>query len=363
MFSIKYFRACLLCPALIVASLAGAARPEQSPKKRDGQHDFDFNFGSWKTHVSRLVHPLTGSKEWVEYDGTSVVSKVWHGRASLFELDVSGPAGHIEGVGLRLYNPETHQWSLNWANSSEGVINKPMIGEFKDGRGEFFDQEEFNGRMILARNGFSAITPNSSRFEQAFSNDGGKSWEKNWVMTFTREESPEEENAASKIKPQPTSSEPDAQHDFDFHIGTWKTHLKRRLHPLTGSDTWIEYEGTTVVRKVWGGRANLVELKADGPAGHFEGLNLRLYNPKSHQWSLNFANANDGTLTQPTIGEFKNGRGEFFDQETLNGRAIFVRFVISDVTPNSCRFEQSFSDDGGKTWEVNWIATDTRVKD
>jgi hypothetical protein len=182
-------------------------------------------------------------------------------------------------------------------------------------------------------------------------------------MTFTREESPEEENAASKIKPQPTSSEPDAQHDFDFHIGTWKTHLKRRLHPLTGSDTWIEYEGTTVVRKVWGGRANLVELKADGPAGHFEGLNLRLYNPKSHQWSLNFANANDGTLTQPTIGEFKNGRGEFFDQETLNGRAIFVRFVISDVTPNSCRFEQSFSDDGGKTWEVNWIATDTRVKD
>jgi hypothetical protein len=125
----------------------------------------------------------------------------------------------------------------------------------------------------------------------------------------------------------------------------------------------VEYEGTTVVRKVWNGRANLVELVADGSAGHFEGLNLRLYNPQSHQWSLNFASSRGGTLSQPTIGEFKNGRGEFFDQETLNGRAIFVRFVISDITSNSCRFEQAFSDDGGKTWEVNWIATDTRVKD
>src|SRR4030095_16917290 len=160
-----------------------------------------------------------------------------------------------------------------------------------------------------------------------------------------------------------TQTPRDGQHDFDFHIGTWKTHLKRLLNPLTGSTTWAEYDGITTVRKVWNGRANLVELVADGPAGHFEGLSLRLYNPQSHQWSLNFANANDGTLTQPTVGEFKTGRGEFFDQETLNGRAIFVRFIISDITPNSCHFEQAFSDDGGKTWEVNWIATDTRVKD
>jgi hypothetical protein len=156
---------------------------------------------------------------------------------------------------------------------------------------------------------------------------------------------------------------PDGQHDFDFEIGTWKTHLRRLKNPLTGSTTWVEYDGTTVVRKVWNGKANLVELVADGSAGHFEGLNLRLYNPQSHQWSLNFASSSGGTMTQPTIGEFKNGRGEFFDQETLDGRAIFVRFVISDITSNSCRFEQAFSDDGGKTWEVNWIATDTRVPD
>lgn len=165
--------------------------------------------------------------------------------------------------------------------------------------------------------------------------------------------------SASQGKP----SERDGQHDFDFEIGTWKTHLKRLVHPLTGSTTWVEYEGTTVARKVWNGRANLLELEADGPAGHFQGLNLRLYNPESHQWSLNFANSSSGVLGQPTIGEFKSGRGEFYDQETFNGRAILVRFVISDITADSCRFEQAFSDDGGKTWEVNWIATDTRVKD
>src|SRR4029453_4404404 len=93
MFSIKYFHTCLLCSVLIVASLAIAAGPEQSSKKRDGQHAFDFNFGSWKTHVSRLVHPLTGSKEWAEYDGASVVSKVWNGRAvSLSWMSAGLPA-------------------------------------------------------------------------------------------------------------------------------------------------------------------------------------------------------------------------------------------------------------------------------
>jgi hypothetical protein len=168
------------------------------------------------------------------------------------------------------------------------------------------------------------------------------------------------EGSHASVRP-PTAR--DGQNDFDFEIGKWKTHLRRLLRPLTGSTTWVEYEGTTVVRKVWNGRANLVELEVDGPSGHIEALSLRLYNPESHQWSLNFANSQSGVLGQPTIGEFKNGRGEFFDQETLNGRAILVRFVISDITPNSCRFEQAFSDDGGKTWEANWIAIDKRVDD
>jgi hypothetical protein len=154
----------------------------------------------------------------------------------------------------------------------------------------------------------------------------------------------------------------DGSHDFDFEIGSWKTHLRRLQHPLTGSTTWLEYDGTSTVRKIWGGKANLVELEVDGPAGHLEGLSLRLYNPQAHQWSLNYANRASGTMGVPTVGEFRDGRGEFYDQEEFGGRMILVRNVWSDITPSSCRFEQAFSADGGKTWEVNWIATDTRVR-
>jgi len=163
-------------------------------------------------------------------------------------------------------------------------------------------------------------------------------------------------------QPEQAAERRDGVHDFDFEIGTWKTHLRRLVHPLSGSNDWVELDGMTVVRKVWNGRANLAELTTDAKSGHLEVISLRLYDPQSRQWSLNTANAKVGTLSVPTIGEFNNGRGEFFDQESFGGRTILVRNVWSDISADSCRFEQSFSDDGGKTWEVNWIAVDTRVK-
>src|SRR5471032_1712631 len=107
----------------------------------------------------------------------------------------------------------------------------------------------------------------------------------------------------------------DGQHDFDFEIGVWKTHLKRLMHPLSGSSSWVELDGTTVVRKIWDGRANLAELTTDAASGQLQVLSLRLYDPRARQWSLNTANANSGSLGVATIGEFKDGRGEFFDQE------------------------------------------------
>jgi hypothetical protein len=158
------------------------------------------------------------------------------------------------------------------------------------------------------------------------------------------------------------TSQRDGQHDFDFEIGTWKTQLRRLQRPLSKSTTWLQYEGTTVVTKVLDGRANLVELKVAGPAGRLEGLSLRLYNPQTHQWTLNYANISDGQMTTPSVGAFKEGRGEFYNADTFNGRPIVVRFVITKIADDQYRFEQSFSDDGRKTWEVNWIAIDTRVR-
>jgi hypothetical protein len=169
----------LVCCWLAVASLAGAAQAQ--PAAHDGQHDFDFEFGAWKTHIARLAHPLTGSKTWVQYDGTHVVRKLWNGRANIGELEVAGPAGHIEGVSLNLYNPQSRQWQISFASSSVGSLNPSLTGAFKNGRGEFFDQETFGGRAVYVRNVFFDITPRSYRFEQSFSADGGKTWEPNWV--------------------------------------------------------------------------------------------------------------------------------------------------------------------------------------
>jgi hypothetical protein len=167
--------------------------------------------------------------------------------------------------------------------------------------------------------------------------------------------------ATNQPGPSATPASRDGSHDFDFDIGTWKTHVSRLVHPLTGSQTWAQYDGTTVIRKVWNGKANLAELEVDGAQGHLELVSFRLYNPESHQWSLNVTSSRAGVLGVPTIGEFKQGRGEFIDQESFNDRAVLVRFVISNITARSCHFEQAFSNDGGNTWEVNWIADDTRV--
>ncbi len=169
---------------------------------------------------------------------------------------------------------------------------------------------------------------------------------------------------ASTTSPQQAPATRDGQHDFDFEVGSFKIHLKRLLHPLTGFTSWVEFDGTSVTRKVWDGRAQLEEFETDSAvAGHIEGLTLRLYNPQSHQWSLYWANSKGGPIDPPQIGEFKNGRGEFYAQDTLNGKSIFVRFVWTNTTTGTPHFEQSFSDDGGKTWEVNWITDQTRVQD
>src|SRR6202044_3467393 len=109
-------------------------------------------------------------------------------------------------------------------------------------------------------------------------------------------------------------------------------------------------------RKVWDGRAQLEEFETDSPAvGHIEGLTLRTYNPQTHQWSLYWANSKNGVMDPPQIGEFQNGVGEFYAMDKLNGKPIIVRFIWSKTTTSSPHFEQAFSADGGKTWEINWI--------
>jgi hypothetical protein len=250
-----------------------ASKSNTPRAQRDGQRDFDFNLGTWNTHMRRLQDPLTGSNTWVELNGTVVVRKVWGGRAQLEGVEADGPTGHFEDLALFLYDPRSHQWSQTFSNSNRGTLSQPMIGEFANGRGQFIDQEPFNGRVILVRAVWSDITPDSHRFEQSFSDDEGKTWETNFVATLTRKIP-----IADETKVQSTGPQRPGQHDFDFEFGTWKIHVDRLQHPLTGSTRWMKFDGTVVDREVWSGRANLAEIAADGPDGHLEFLSLRLYN-------------------------------------------------------------------------------------
>ena len=147
------------------------------------EHGFDFELGTWKLHLKKLDHALRGSHTWAEFDTDSVTRPIWGGRGQLEQFEASGAMGRIEGLTLRMYNPQTHQWSLYWANSKDGAIFVPQIGEFKGDTGEFYGTDIVDGKYIYVR--FS-WWPKTAHFEQAFSNDGGKTWEVNWITDQTR---------------------------------------------------------------------------------------------------------------------------------------------------------------------------------
>lgn len=168
--------------------------------------------------------------------------------------------------------------------------------------------------------------------------------------------------ATALARPASAAVARDGQHDFDWELGTWTTRVRVLRNPLSGqAPDWATYEGTSVVKPLMDGRANFVELSVKGASEAIEGGALRLYNPQARQWSLNYASLRNGLLTAPVFGAFDaGGRGNFVGQDQLDGRTILVRFVITRPSANEARFEQSYSADGGVTWETNWLAVDTR---
>lgn len=151
--------------------------------------------------------------------------------------------------------------------------------------------------------------------------------------------------------------------DFDFLAGRWNVWCRRLLEPLSGSDRWIEFDGTNVSRPAWHGHANVDEFEADTPSGRIQGLTIRLFDSKFRRWSIYWANASRALIDIPPMsGGFEKGHGEFYNREQFNGRPIVVRFIWTVHSADSCRWEQAFSGDDGETWETNWTWHLTRVK-
>jgi hypothetical protein len=172
--------------------------------------------------------------------------------------------------------------------------------------------------------------------------------------------------AASALAAEPAPTQAaitrDGSHDFDFDFGVWHTDITRRLHPLTDSTETMKLSGTVTIRRVWGGKAQVEEIEADGPKGHWEGMSLFLYDPAAHQWSENFVGSAAGTFSPGFVGSFSNGKGELFQQDTLDGRSVLVRAIWSDITPTSHKYEEDYSADGGKTWDLSFLAIKTKLR-
>jgi len=154
----------------------------------------------------------------------------------------------------------------------------------------------------------------------------------------------------------------DGAHDFDFARGVWHTHATQVLDPFAGGTHTVTFDGTKTARPIWNGRAWLEEIEADGPNGHWEGATLFLYNPKSGQWSQTYLDGDTGEAAAPSIGSFKDGRGELISTGIDQGRTILKRGVWSDIKPDSHHFEISYSQDGGRTWATAFKADLTRLK-
>jgi hypothetical protein len=154
----------------------------------------------------------------------------------------------------------------------------------------------------------------------------------------------------------------DGSHDFDFDLGTWRTDIVRKADPLSASNDTVRMSGIVKISKIWNGRAQLEEIEAKGPNGsHWEGMTVFLYDPKAHEWSMNFAGASVGKMTPPTIGRMENGRIVFHGADTFDGRPVKVRAVWSDFKPTSHTYQEYVSADDGKTWTLYFTAHKTKL--
>jgi len=155
---------------------------------RNAVHDFDFFYGRWQIHNRRLLKRMEGCTEWVEFEATAECRPILNGLGNIDNY-LTDYWDDFEGMSLRFYLPETQQWCIYWTDTRQiGLLLPPVVGSFKDGVGVFEGPDTFNGKPIMVRFIWSKITPISAQWEQAFSDDNGKTWETNWVNTFTRVE-------------------------------------------------------------------------------------------------------------------------------------------------------------------------------
>lgn len=312
--------------------------------------DFDFLVGTWDVEHKRLLEPLTGSDKWdTETNSTTSAWTYLDGSISIDEIAL--PDRGWTGMSLRVYSPETGQWSIWWVNSRDGKLAPPVHGGWADGSCRLIGDDQHEGTPVRVTYEWSDISETTAQWKQDYSADGEQSWETNWVMRFSR--------TADQPTEPPTDHLDKLTGDFDFLAGSWKVRNRKLKERLKGSDEWLEFEHTQVGRTHLNG---MVSIDANHSDGGWSGFTIRIYDVAAREWAVYWIDGRTGRLDPiPARGGFTDGVGELFSDEEWEGTPIRCRFRWSGITADSARWEQAFSTDGGQTWETNWISEFSRV--
>jgi hypothetical protein len=316
-----------------------------------GLHDFDFLVGEWRAHHRRLK---PNSDEWVEFDGTVINRSLMDSGANIEEHALNAPNGAYRAVALRSYDAKTGEWAIWWLDGRypSGPLGSPVKGRFENGVGRFYSDYTQDGKSMRVRFLWSNITSTSARWEQASSADGGKTWIPNWIYNLQREVAAG--TSATAVR--------SGAHDFDFLVGEWRVY-HRYLRVKENSREWVDVEGTMSHRPLMGGSANMEEHTIHVPNGPNRAIALRSYDPKASHWSIWWLDGRaPHAIDSPVQGRFEKGVGTFYGDTTIDGKPMRVRFIWSQITHTSARWEQAFSADSGKTWEINWIMEFRRAR-
>jgi hypothetical protein len=167
--------------------LTTALQPASAADDRSGQQrGFDFLAGDWRVLHRKLRKRLAGNREWFDFPGTLSVSRILHGAGNFDRNELADPNGPYEAHSLRLFNPATGRWSIWWLDGRAPSLDPPVVGMFDSKRGTFFADDVFEGRPIRVRTTYEPLSPATAQWTQAFSDTGGRAWETNWIMDFTR---------------------------------------------------------------------------------------------------------------------------------------------------------------------------------
>lgn len=310
--------------------------------------DFAFLTGSWQVDHRRLAAPLTGSDDWSTFTSKSVAWNHLNGGVSIDETAMADQG--VSGMSLRLFEPDTQEWTVRWISSRDYVLQPPVRGRWVGLESQLSGSEEYEGRPIEVTYHWDLSGANP-QWDQAFSADGGQTWETNWIMNLTQIDRSETDDPSLGVHlPKHTS-------DFDFLTGTWDVHHERLKERLVGCTEWVELDHVQHARTHFNGSISIDE---NHMPGLYSGLTFRIFDPVAQEWAIYWIDGRTGQLGEPVRGRFVDGVGEFLGYDEHEGQPILCRFLWTVLSETKALWEQAFSTDDGKTWETNWRLHHTR---